>query len=243
MAFFDLSVAKESRLSILCFPYAGGGAGAYWKWTGRFPGQFGFYPVHLPGREQQICEPLYHDICKLAEDITEEMVECFTGPLVLFGHSMGGKIAYEVAKRLEKSYGKNDISLIVSGSRAPCIPERKPICHLGDETFISAIKSFGGTPAEITDNKELINFFLPILRADFTMDETYLDMEWYELSGGIRVYIGQEDEEVTAGDIDGWRKYTAKTCEVRMFAGGHFFIYESEQEVISEIIRCAEGLV
>ena len=51
-----------------------------------------------------------------------------------WGHSMGGKIAYELEKRLEKR-GKTAQCFLVSGSRIPSIPERNPIYHLPDDEF------------------------------------------------------------------------------------------------------------
>ena len=79
---------------------------------------------------------------------------------------MGGKIAYELEKRLEKR-GKTAQCFLVSGSRIPSIPERNPIYHLPDDEFKKALGRFEGTPKEILENQELLDFFLPMLRASF----------------------------------------------------------------------------
>ena len=79
---------------------------------------------------------------------------------------MGGKIAYELEKYLEKD-GYQAQCLFVSGSRIPSIPEPNPIYFLSDETFKRELGRFEGTPKEILENQELLDFFLPMLRADF----------------------------------------------------------------------------
>lgn len=62
----------------------------------------------------------------------------------------------------------------MSGSRPPHIPEPNPICNLPKREFIRELTRFAGTPKEILGNEEMMNFFIPLLRADFEMDEKYL---------------------------------------------------------------------
>ena len=128
-------------------------------------------------------------------DITEELKK-LNKRLVLFGHSMGGKIAYEVAKKLEDE-GCGAELLIVSGSRVPNVPEPNPVYQLSDEAFLDAIKRFNGMPKEITENRDIMNFFLPMLRADFELDEKYCDESPQE-NNVWRGKTVREAEEMTA---------------------------------------------
>ncbi len=112
------------------------------------------------------------------------------GPYALWGHSMGGKIAYELEKRLEAA-GYTAKCLFISGSRVPSIPEPNPIYHLPDEEFKRELGRFEGTPKEILENQELLDFFLPMLRADFTMDETYYDKAGIVLHTPIAAFGGE----------------------------------------------------
>lgn len=167
------NISKE-KITLFCLPFAGGGASAYNQWAKKMQGKVTVCPVQLPGREEQIMEKPYIDMSVMLDDLEEAVRKVVYGPYALWGHSMGGKISYELEKRLEAA-GYTAKCLFISGSRVPSIPEPNPIYHLPDEAFKRELGRFEGTPKEILENQELLDFFLPMLRADFTMDETYYD--------------------------------------------------------------------
>ena len=165
---------RPDRATLFCFPFAGGGASAYNSWVQKMKDKVTVCPIQLPGREDRIMEKPYNNMTDMLDELEETIWKCIRGPYAFWGHSMGGKIAYELEKRLEKR-GKTAQCFLVSGSRIPSIPERNPIYHLPDDEFKKALGRFEGTPKEILENQELLDFFLPMLRADFTMDVTYHD--------------------------------------------------------------------
>lgn len=173
---------RPDRATLFCFPFAGGGASAYNSWVQKMKDKVTVCPIQLPGREERIMEKPYNNMTDMLDELEETIWKCIRGPYAFWGHSMGGKIAYELEKRLEKR-GKTAQCFLVSGSRIPSIPERNPIYHLPDDEFKKALGRFEGTPKEILENQELLDFFLPMLRADFTMDETYHDKK-------LTVFIG-----------------------------------------------------
>ncbi|ENK0838614.1 thioesterase [Clostridium botulinum] len=221
---------------MFCFPFAGGGAGAYSSWINYFQENVVVCPIQLPGREEKIMETPYVDMKVLIEDLVQEINKYNQHKIIIFGHSMGAKIAYEVAKRLEfKNHSVEQ--LIVSGSRVPHILEPDPIYHLPDEEFEKELARFEGTPKEILENKELLKFFLPMLRADFTMDETYCISEVVKLSCPILALGGTLDKEAYEEDILKWNEYTKSDFAICMFEGGHFFIKDKEEEVKNKIFH------
>ncbi|QBE95158.1 Linear gramicidin dehydrogenase LgrE [Blautia producta] len=225
-------VRQEDKI-LLCFPFAGGGASAFYGWNERLPDRVRSCPIQLPGREERIMEKPYVDMENLIDDVVSALY-CVKQELLIFGHSMGAKIAYEVSKRLEKE-GKRVEVLMVSGSRAPHIPEPNPIYHLSDEEFKKELGRFEGTPKEILDNQELLDFFLPMLRADFTMDEIYQSKDQAKLHCPIIALGGEADQEADWREIETWGAYTDAGFEYKIFPGGHFFIKTRESEVLSFI--------
>lgn len=175
---------RPDRATLFCFPFAGGGASAYNSWVQKMKDKVTVCPIQLPGREERIMEKPYNNMTDMLDELEETIWKCIRGPYAFWGHSMGGKIAYELEKRLEKR-GKTAQCFLVSGSRIPSIPERNPIYHLPDDEFKKALGRFEGTPKEILENQELLDFFLPMLRADFTMDETYHDKKLTVLQSPI----------------------------------------------------------
>ena len=146
---------RPDRATLFCFPFAGGGASAYNSWVQKMKDKVTVCPIQLPGREERIMEKPYNNMTDMLDELEETIWKCIRGPYAFWGHSMGGKIAYELEKRLEKR-GKTAQCFLVSGSRIPSIPERNPIYHLPDDEFKKALGRFEGTPKEILENQELL---------------------------------------------------------------------------------------
>ncbi len=232
---------RPDRTTLFCFPFAGGGASAYNSWIKKMKGKIIVCPIQLPGREERIMEKPYNNMADMLDDLEETIWENIRGPYAFWGHSMGGKIAYELEKRMEKR-GKTAQCFLVSGSRIPSISEPNPIYHLPDDEFKKALGRFEGTPKEILENQELLDFFLPMLRADFTMDETYYDKELTVLHSPIEAFGGRKDREADEEAMKEWAQYTEMDFHCHMFEGGHFYIREQEEAVLSEVRKCLLGV-
>ena len=111
---------NKEKITLFCLPFAGGGASAYNQWAKKMQGKVTVCPVQLPGREEQIMEKPYIDMSVMLDDLEEAVRKVVYGPYALWGHSMGGKIAYELEKRLEAA-GYTAKCLFISGSRVPSI--------------------------------------------------------------------------------------------------------------------------
>lgn len=110
------------RPTLFCFPFAGGGASAYNSWIQKMQGKITVCPIQLPGREERIMEKPYSNMIDMLDELEETIWESIKGSYAFWGHSMGGKIAYELERRMEKR-GKTAQCFLVSGSRIPSIPE------------------------------------------------------------------------------------------------------------------------
>lgn len=98
------NISKE-KITLFCLPFAGGGASAYNQWAKKMQGKVTVCPVQLPGREEQIMEKPYIDMSVMLDDLEEAVRKVVYGPYALWGHSMGGKISYE----LENGWRQRDI--------------------------------------------------------------------------------------------------------------------------------------
>jgi len=220
-----------SEKILFCFPYAGGGASAFREWTTGLDGIIDVCPIQLPGREERICESGYTEMKKLVQDIADtiedivEKRECY-----FYGHSMGGKIAYETALELSKR-GKKIYHMFISGCEAPHTKISNMIHNLPDDEFRKEIISFEGTPEELCQDKELFRFFMPLLKSDFTLAETYRAKKCCPLDCPISVMYGTEDGEAKYESVKEWKPYTSKNFDITAFNGGHFFI-KSEMKSI-----------
>src|SRR6185312_1984176 len=91
------SVYAGTRL--FCIPYAGGGSAVFREWPGALPDvEVGL--VRLPGRESRFRDRPYSDMTALVADLADILLSQVDRPYALFGHSMGGRIAFEVGRRI-----------------------------------------------------------------------------------------------------------------------------------------------
>lgn len=229
------SLKRGGDVQLFCFPFAGGGASAYRTWLRQHSPRLDVAAVQLPGRENRIAEPLLHSMDAILGELVEELALQITGPYAFFGHSLGARMAFEVARTLHKRGHQLPVHMFVSGSRSPEIPEPRPLHQLSQERFCEELGRFGGTPRELMENPELMALYLPILRADFTVDETYEYNHGDALPVSITAFCGTDDPEATAQEMLGWKHQTTEQFTFKQVTGDHFFIQSQWSYVLDQI--------
>jgi medium-chain acyl-[acyl-carrier-protein] hydrolase len=213
---------------LFCLPYAGGSASLYRDWAAQLPDTVEVCPVQLPGREQRLDERPFSRIEPLVEALAVALRPQLDIPFALFGHSMGALIAFELARQLRRQGLPMPVHLFASGRHAPHRPDPVPPIHnVPDETLLAEVRRLQGTPDGIWEDPELRALFLPILRADFSVNESYRHIREAPLACGISAFGGLEDYKVGREDLTGWRQHTQGAFALRMLPGGHFFMRES----------------
>jgi medium-chain acyl-[acyl-carrier-protein] hydrolase len=217
------------RLRLFTFPYAGGTSAVYRKWIRVLPPAIELWTVDLPGREHRIGERSVPSVSALVPMLVRGLRDYLDEPFAFFGHSLGTLVSFELARSLRRDGSTLPRALVLSGHRAPHVASpRAPISSLPRAAFLAELRRLNGTPAEVLAYEELIDLILPVLRADFAADETYVVTPAAPLDCAIVAYGGTEDLDVPPPHIEAWRKYTAGTFLMRRFAGDHFFVHADE---------------
>lgn len=226
-----------ARLRLICLPYAGGGTAAFRPWTKHLPPDIELCLVQLPGREKRMGETPYTVLENLVSDLTEALDPLLDRQYALFGHSMGALTAFALTRHLRSRGHPQPAHLFVSGRRAPQIPENEaPLHHLPDAAFVAAlVRRYNGIPPAVLQDVELLRLFIPSLRADLTMIETYRYVEAPPLDCPITAFGGWEDGRATQVDLASWRDLTRGDFTLRMFPGGHFFIQSSRMPLVEMV--------
>ncbi len=137
--------ALRPRLRSTCFPYAGRGASMYAGWQAAFSSDVEICPVQLPGREDRLGEPAACRIDPLVDSFLASVGEELDSPFVFFGHSMGGVVAYEIARRLQGSGARGPELLIVSASEPPhASRDATRVYELPDDELVAELRSWKG---------------------------------------------------------------------------------------------------
>jgi medium-chain acyl-[acyl-carrier-protein] hydrolase len=231
-------VNPRARLRMFCFPYAGGGASIYRGWSGLLPGDIEVCPVQLPGRESRLRDQPFDRPGPMIAAIADVLQSYQDLPFVFFGHSMGAMISFELAREMRRRGLKLPQHIFVSGRRAPQLPPRdKPIHDLPEAEFLEELRELNGTPEEVLRHAELMKLLLPILRADFAVNETYVYTEEEPFDFGISAFGGLGDVEVTREDVEAWKPHTRGKFRLRMLPGDHFFINATKDLVLEAVAR------
>ncbi|MBV6623044.1 MAG: thioesterase [Rivularia sp. (in: Bacteria)] len=235
---FRTKPLPEAGLRLFCFPYAGASSVIYRKWAVSLPNNIEICPVELPGRGTQIESPLFTNMQALVSLISPILLPYLDKPFAFFGHSMGGLLSFELARYLRKQYDKQPVGLFVSATRAPQIPSSKPPIHaLPHNKFKQELHRLNGTPASVLQNDELMQLFIPVLKADFAVLETYVYTQQPPLECPIVAFGGLEDREVTLSELEEWRSQTQSSFKLQFFPGDHFFIHSAESLLLENIIK------
>jgi medium-chain acyl-[acyl-carrier-protein] hydrolase len=219
------SDAQGGRTNLFCFPFAGGGASFYRPWARLASNRFAIVPVQLPGREERLFDSSFEQMGPLVDAAADALLPFLRTPYALFGHSMGGMIAYELLQELDRRSAPSPMHLFVSGAPAPHLAAQIPaIYHLPEPELINEIRlRYQGLPAEVLHSRELLDLLLPRLRADLSVTGRYIYRDRPPVSCPITAFGGCDDPTVTPPMIEGWREHTASTFRVEIFPGGHFF--------------------
>jgi surfactin synthase thioesterase subunit len=210
---------------LICFHHAGGSASAYARWFALLP-RVDVLAVQLPGREARIAEPVIKDIHALVPPLVDALMPELDRQYAMFGHSMGTLVAYEVVRELRRRGARLPVRLYVSGRRAPHTSCSEPLLHtMIDCRLLSELeRRYGGMPAAIVDDPQILALYLPIIRADMTLLETYSFQPAPRLSVPITVYGGLEDPGAQPEILDQWQALSAFRLSRQHFPGGHFYL-------------------
>lgn len=220
-----------TNVTLFCLPFAGGSkySLAYLKKV--LPKNISCNFLEYPGRGTRIREDFAENISEVVDDIYQKIAPFLGKPYAIYGHSMGAKIAYLLTLRIREEGKKLPLHLFISGTDAPSVPLRKSPKHLlPKEEFVSAIKELGGLPDEILANEEMLEYFEPILRADFRISESYQYQATHPLEIPLTVMVGDK-EDMQEEDILEWQSETVFPINLYKFPGNHFFILNNERQI------------
>ncbi|MBY0481476.1 MAG: alpha/beta fold hydrolase [Chitinophagaceae bacterium] len=196
-------------------------------------------PLELPGRGKRSNELLLKDFDSAVSDLVQQITKLRNGsPCMLFGHSMGAYLALGIVIRMEIMH-QSPAFLFVSGSAGPGVNMGRSWHSLEDRHLIQELTDLGGMPPGFCEDPELMNYYLPILRADFeVVEKNALD----DCIVNVPIYAMMGDKEENVDSITNWEKFTKSSFSFKIFNGDHFFIHSYPQSIVDIIEKCYDSL-
>jgi medium-chain acyl-[acyl-carrier-protein] hydrolase len=235
---------SQAAIRLFCFHHSGGGASAYYPWVEHLSPHIEMIPIQLPGRENRFMEPLTNNLKDIVNSLTKGFYLYKDKPFFVFGHSLGGLIAFELIKSIYQRYSLYPRHMIISATKAPHMPFRmQTLSSLGNKALKEELKVYNGIDERILHNDELLDLFLPIIRNDFSISERYRSADVTPFPCDILHLSGNQDVSVNEEEIQAWRAHTTGKFEHISFPGGHFFIKDHQKNIIKLINQIAEQYI
>lgn len=230
-----LSKSTFPAMRLFCFPYSGGSAQIYKPWADRLPASLQVCGIQYPGRGSRFAEPPLTSIDTLLRELLPELKPFLDIPFAIFGHSLGAAIGFEVTRVLQRE-GRLPRALFVSGRNAPHLPRNTELLHnLPEPEFRKKLHELGGTSPEVLEHPELMDLVAPLVRADFTMSETYRFAEGPLLGCPLLAFGGERDPLVPVTGIQEWERHAGAGFSHTILPGAHFFLDDSRDALLSQI--------
>ncbi|KAJ9512404.1 hypothetical protein QJQ45_012976 [Haematococcus lacustris] len=170
----------------------------------------------------------------------------------VFGHSMGAWIAYEVVQELQRTGHALPLHLFVASNRAPSLcgashdVDSTRLSQLTELEFWAALeRRYGANPA--LASPALRKAMWPVLKADFTLLETYQhDPGTPAVPCPLTVIAGSLDTRFTKDQVAAWQHHAlapgslfgAEFQEVWLEGQGHNFISQPPAQLV-QLLRDA----
>ena len=233
-------------MRLVGFPHAGGGASCFHRWFRDLRQNLDVIGIQLPGRENRLREPAISDLSDLLGRIVENLAPALQNqtPFIFFGHSLGALLAFEVTRQFRANGWPLPRALIVSGRTAPHIPlSRAPMHTLSDDELLEEVVRLDGIPRQLQTSGEMRDLFLPILRADLKLDETYMYSPERPLPCPILACGGKDDPEAPVPGMHEWQFYTESRFVLKIIEGEHFYMQTNSALFTSELLAFVGSVV
>lgn len=224
---------------LVCLPYAGAGPSVFHHWPSSLQGSFETLQPSMAGKEKRFAQPLPKDVGAQVADLMVQLREPLgrapAAPVVVFGHSLGAILAYELARLLESRSPDRTLHLVVSGSAGPRLKRRGRASGLSDDEFVREVETLAGYTHPALADPDMRGLLLPALRSDVEMHESYRHSWPAPSSIDITCLHGRHDDVVRIDEARQWRDITRGRFHLKEIDGGHMFWVEQPELVIAEI--------
>jgi medium-chain acyl-[acyl-carrier-protein] hydrolase len=236
---FRLNSQSTIKRRIICITHSGSYASQYAVWEKYLPNDVECVIYERPGSGTRLNEEFCLNWEILIRDAVQSIAPYLDLPYILFGHSLGGSIAFEVAKELEKSNKKLPAYVALGDREAPNFQADKLRHHLSDEEFGQMLIADYGMAKELVESPEIMEFFLPMLKHDFWLADTYYEQygsDTYKIKSNITVFRPDESNDLLESQL-AWQNFSTGEFKLITIQGDHFFVFKHAEDFMQKLVQ------
>ncbi|MDP5213364.1 alpha/beta fold hydrolase [Pseudoalteromonas tunicata] len=224
----------SKRLFIL--PHASGSASYFRQWHELVDADVEVVVIQYPGRENRISKPLINDMSQLVTTLAVGLRPLLNKPFVIFGHSMGGAVAYELTLKIQSYRYREPCHLVISAIEGPSCHHQGELYRASDEQLLAELTRLNGTQVDFNQYPELADMVLPLMRNDYQLIETYQpDLNAAKIACPVTVMAAEQDTELTIAEAQTWQQVCASSFTIKTYPGDHFYISSQASNVTKYI--------
>ena len=231
----------QARIRLVLFGYAGGRINALTSLVKQLPSWIEVWGAEYPGRGLRWKAELLNSAQPLLDDLTPGLRTLCDLPVVLLGYSMGANIAYRLGLNLP-----GQVLGVIAVSAPPPGQQVTDWRKHSDQRLMEHLETLGGMPPEILSNSTIMEFFLPVVRADLACCLDINRLASPPLTCPILVMHGSADRMVSITEAPLWLKISGGQPEhslCKAYQGGHFFHQGVEDTVALDIAGWLSELI
>ncbi|MFI7547029.1 thioesterase II family protein [Actinoplanes sp. NPDC049599] len=223
---------------LVLLPPAGGSAQSFAGWQHRLPPHLDLVAAQYPGRGSRRREPLPGTVAGMAAELAVTLC-ARTGPVHIFGHSLGALVGYELCWQLQNA--RRAPATFVASAAVP--PHRRAVfgSRLTDALTGDLATLLAGAhtlSAAVEREPRLLRRREPIYRADFAAAHSYIYGTAQRLLRTPLVAVGgAQDPLVPVNELVRWPELAAGPSTVHTLPGGHFYYLDSMSGLMALIRR------
>lgn len=219
------------------FPFAGGQSLAFRALANSLPVAWGVAAIDPPGHGWAGGQPL-GSIDELVELCLAQLPAETWDNLLVYGHSMGGCVAWRLAERLAGA-GRPPRGVVLGATRPATVNDQYgSFLVLDDAALFELLIRLGGLPSELASQGEVFALFRDALRADFAAFEGFVPgatpLEVPVLALGASL-----DQVCRPEHVGEWNRF-ARQLSVEFLSAGHLFLTTDPAPLAERLVRFVE---
>ncbi|NOR43954.1 MAG: hypothetical protein GQ534_00070 [Candidatus Delongbacteria bacterium] len=231
---------SNSNKQLIMLPFAGGHGKSYLSLSEGIKEDIEIVGINPPG--SFFCNKnRMNRIESLANLYLEELRPILKEEIIIFGHSMGGAVAYEFLNSIKDHEIKKIKHVFLTGAHPPHTKQKNDDLNskMNNNEIIAKCIEIGGFPKQLKFEKEFCDVFCKMMKTDLEALENYEINDSHKLIPIPATICWGKEEELNLEEAEEWNRYF-KIHELKEFAGDHFFIMNENNKL--EICKMIENL-
>ncbi|MFF2043469.1 amino acid adenylation domain-containing protein [Kitasatospora sp. NPDC058170] len=234
-----------AEVSVVCVPYGGGSPITFQPLADALPAGHRLYAVELPGHDPSRPDDELAELEGLADRLTEQITAGIDGPVVLYGHCLGGALATALGSRLEAAgvdlrgvaLGGTFPAARLPGRFAEWMARRLPGDRmLSNRSYLDYLRAMGGF-TDVYDQAEQ-DFLVRALRHDVRQAEDFYTRAYGDgrpavIAAPILCVVGEKDRATQLYEerYAEWEHFGDTVDLAVIPRAGHYFLKHQADEL------------